>query len=268
MIIYLLFFIIFIVIAYYLYYNYFINNLNYNSFINLDNLKPINTNYNIKHGETAVIISGVLDTKSTIISQKYFIYNLLKPDIYCLDTPEFREELKEYNVTYYKNDNLSEYETVYELNKIINKQSKKYKIIIRLRADLYVKEPLPASIINNITNNIGNKFGNKFVYIPSSNNKIYYSSQIGVNDYFCIANQETFNIYANFYKYLTSNHEKKCNIIEYLLKQYLNNNNVIIYDDFNYEIIVYKLRTNQSFYIFVLLSQYIKKFNDKFHCII
>ena len=59
----------------------------------------------------------------------------------------------------------------------------------------------------------------------------------------------------------------QCNIPEYLLKTYLTKNKVII-NEFNYEIILYKLRTNQIDYIYTYIKQYIKKFNDKFHCVI
>lgn len=263
-IIYILSFIIIMIILYYIYYTYFIQNLNYSSYINLDDMKPINTTY--KPLNTAIILTGSrISNNATILSQKYFIYNLLKPDIYTVDLPELRDFFKEYkNVTYFKpseNYQLAEYETIYELNKIINKQSKKYNLIIRLRTDLYVKEPLHADIINNIKENT--------IYIPSNkNSNIYYSSYIGVNDYFAISNKETFNIYANFYNYLKNNNNLSCNIVEYMLKKYLNDNKVSIYNDFNYEIVIYKLRTNQPLYLFVLITQYIKKFNEKFHCII
>ena len=99
-------------------------------------------------------------------------------------------------------------------------------------------------------------------------NSNYYSLEIGVNDYFSISRRESFNIYSNFYNYLLNEKQNiQCNIAEYLLKTYLTKNKVII-NEFNYDIILYKLRTNQIGYIYSYIKQYIKKFNDKFHCII
>ena len=95
----------------------------------------------------------------------------------------------------------------------------------------------------------------------------YYSLEIGVNDYFSISRRESFDIYSQFYNYLSNEKQNiQCNIPEYLLKTYLQKNKVII-NEFNYDIILYKLRTNQISYLYTYIKQYIKKFNDKFHCI-
>lgn len=260
-IIYFVIILLIFVIIYNVYQSYFINKLNYNSYINLDNIKPIDTAY--AKMNVAVILTGDLSNQSTLSTQKYFIYDQLKPDIYCsfannVTNTSNKSSIIKPHINLGKD--LSEYETVYELNKIIEKQPKKYDVIIRIRSDVYVKSPLPANILNNV--------GENTIYVPKSNNFLYYSTQIGINDYFCICNQKTFRTYAGFYRYLRTNNQLKCKIVEYVLKQYLLKNEVKINDNFEYETVIYKLRTNQLFYPYVLLTQYIKKFDEKFHCII
>ena len=67
-------------ILYYLYQKYFINPMNYSSFLNLENIKTVSYKKPIK---CAVLLTGNVYDISTLITQKYFIYNELKPDIYC-----------------------------------------------------------------------------------------------------------------------------------------------------------------------------------------
>jgi hypothetical protein len=269
-------------ILYYLYQKYFINPMNYSSYLNLENIKTVSYKNPIK---CAVLLTGNVYDISTLITQKYFIYNELKPDIYCylndINNDKMKNEIKQLlnpvQLIFDKN-NISDYEKVMKLNHVMknvehkkNNENKnqftnntKYDIIIRIRGDLYVKEPIPSNIINELyQNNIHKK-----IYIPKMENNNYYSLEIGVNDYFSISRRETFDIYSNFYNYLLNEKQNiQCNIPEYLLKTYLTKNNVEI-NEFNYEIILYKLRTNQIDYIYTYIKQYIKKFNDKFHCII
>ena len=253
-------------ILYYLYQKYFINPMNYSSYLNLENIKTVSYKKPIK---CAVLLTGNVYDISTLITQKYFIYNELKPDIYCyFNDNKLKDEiiqlLNPVQIIFDKN-NISDYEKVMKLNNLIknlekNTNNTKYDIIIRSRGDLYVKEPIP--------NNIINELYDKKIYIPKMENSNYYSLEIGVNDYFSISRRESFDIYSQFYNYLLNEKQNiQCNIPEYLLKTYLTKNNVII-NEFNYDIILYKLRTNQIGYIFTYIKQYIKKFNDKFHCII
>jgi hypothetical protein len=268
-------------ILYYIYQKYFIQPMNYSSYLNLENIKTVSYKNPIK---CAVLLTGNVYDISTLISQKYFIYNELKPDIYCYFNDinndiknEIKQLLNPVQLIFDKN-NISDYEKVMKLNDVIknleqkkNTENKnqftnnaKYDIIIRIRGDLYVKEPIPNNIINELYENRIHKK----IYIPKMENSNYYSLEIGVNDYFSISRRESFDIYSKFYNYILN--EKKniqCNIPEYLLKTYLTKNKVII-NEFNYDIILYKLRTNQIGYIYTYIKQYIKKFNDKFHCII
>ena len=273
-------------ILYYLYQKYFIQPMNYSSYLNLENMKTVSYKKPIK---CAVLLTGNVYDISTLITQKYFIYNELKPDIYCyfndIDVNnnkdniknEIKQLLNPVQLIFDKN-NISDYEKVTKLNDIIknleqkkNTENKnqftnnnKYDIIIRIRGDLYVKEPIPSNIINELYQNSIHKK----IYIPKMENSNYYSLEIGVNDYFSISRSESFDIYSNFYNYLLNEKQNiQCNIPEYLLKTYLTKNKVII-NEFNYDIILYKLRTNQIGYIYTYIKQYIKKFNDKFHCII
>jgi hypothetical protein len=262
-------------ILYYLYQKYFINPMNYSSYLNLENIKTVSYKKPIK---CAVLLTGNVYDISPLITQKYFIYNELNPDIYCYfndnnnNNDNMKNEIKQLlnpvQIIFDKN-NISDYEKVMKLNNLIKKLEKntnnsKYDIIIRSRGDLYVKEPIPNTIINDLYENKMNKK----IYIPKMENSNYYSLEIGVNDYFSISRPESFDIYSQFYNYLlTEKQNIQCNIPEYLLKIYLTKNKVII-NEFNYDIILYKLRTNQIGYIFTYIKQYIKKFNDKFHCII
>jgi hypothetical protein len=269
-------------ILYYIYQKYFIQPMNYSSFINLENMKIVTYKKDIK---CAVLLTGNVYDISPLITQKYFIYNELNPDIYCYFNEinndniknEIRQLLNPEQLIFDKN-NISDYEKVMKLNDIIknveykkNNENKnqftnntKYDIIIRIRGDLYVKEPIPNNIINELYENSIHKK----IYIPKMENSNYYSLEIGVNDYFSISRSESFDIYSQFYNYLSNEKQNiQCNIPEYLLKTYLTKNKVII-NEFNYDIILYKLRTNQIGYIYTYIKQYIKKFNNKFHCII
>ena len=264
-------------ILYYLYQKYFINPMNYSSYLNLENIKTVSYKKPIK---CAVLLTGNVYDISTLITQKYFIYNELNPDIYCyfndINDNKLKDEIKQLlnpvQLIFDKN-NISDYEKVMKLNDLIKNLEKekntenknqftnntKYDIIIRIRGDLYVKEPIP--------NNIINELYDKKIYIPKMEDSNYYSLEIGVNDYFSISRRESFDIYSQFYNYMLNEKQNiKCNIPEYLLKTYLTKNKVII-NEFNYDIILYKLRTNQIDYIYTYIKQYIKKFNDKFHCI-
>jgi hypothetical protein len=277
-------------ILYYIYQKYFIQPMNYSSFLNLENMKTVTYKKDIK---CAVLLTGNIYDISPLITQKYFIYNELKPDIYCYfndinndnnnndNNNKLKNEIKQLlnpvQLIFDKN-NISDYEKVIKLNDIIKnvEQTKnienknqftnnsKYDIIIRIRGDLYVKEPIPNNVINDLyENRIYKK-----IYIPKMENSNYYSLEIGVNDYFSISRPESFDIYSQFYNYLSNEKQNiQCNIPEYLLKTYLTKNKVII-NEFNYDIILYKLRTNQIGYIYTYIKQYIKKFNDKFHCTI
>jgi hypothetical protein len=253
-------------ILYYIYQKYFINPMNYSSYLNLENIKTVSYKKPIK---CAVLLTGNVYDISPLITQKYFIYNELNPDIYCyFNDNKLKDEIKQLlnpvQLIFDKN-NISDYEKVMKLNNLIknlekNTNNSKYDIIIRSRGDLYVKEPIPSNIINELYD--------KKIYIPKMENSNYYSLEIGVNDYFSISRRESFDIYSQFYNYMLNEKQNiQCNIPEYLLKTYLQKNKVII-NEFNYDIILYKLRTNQIGYIFTYIKQYIKKFNDKFHCII
>ena len=282
----ILYFLLIIIISfsilYYIYQKYFIQRMNYSSFLNLENIKTVSYKKNIK---CAVLLTGNIYDISPLITQKYFIYNELKPDIYCyfnnINDNKLKDEiiqlLNPVQIIFDKN-NTSDYEKVMKLNDLMknieqkkNTENKnqytnnpKYDIIIRTRADLYVKEPIPNNIINELYEN---KIHKK-IYIPKMENSNYYSLEIGVNDYFSISGRETFDIYSQFYNYMLNEKQNiQCNIPEYLLKTYLTKHKVII-NEFNYDIILYKLRTNQIDYIYTYIKQYIKKFNDKFHCII
>ena len=269
-------------ILYYLYQKYFIQPMNYSSYLNLENIKTVSYKNPIK---CAVLLTGNVYDISTLITQKYFIYNELKPDIYCyfndINDNKLKDEIKQLlnpvQLIFDKN-NISDYEKVMKLNDLIKNLEKaknienknqftnntKYDIIIRIRGDLYVKEPIPNNIINELYENSIHKK----IYIPKNENSNYYSLEIGVNDYFSVSRRESFDIYSQFYNYMLNEKQNiKCNIPEYLLKIYLQKNKVII-NEFNYEIILYKLRTNQIGYLYTYIKQYIKKFNDKFHCII
>ena len=281
-----LFFLLIIIVSfsilYYLYQKYFIQPMNYSSYLNLENIKSVSYKKPIK---CAVLLTGNVYDISTLITQKYFIYNELNPDIYCyfndIDDNKLKDEIKQLlnpvQLIFDKN-NISDYEKVMKLNDLIktvehkkNVENKnqytnnpKYDIIIRTRGDLYVKEPIPNNIINELYENSIHKK----IYIPKMENSNYYSLEIGVNDYFSISRRESFDIYSQFYNYLLNEKQNiQCNIPEYLLKTYLQKNKVII-NEFNYDIILYKLRTNQIGYLYTYIKQYIKKFNDKFHCII
>ena len=266
-------------ILYYIYQKYFINPMNYSSYLNLENIKTVSYKKPIK---CAVLLTGNVYDISTLITQKYFIYNELNPDIYCyFNDNKLKDEIKQLlnpvQLIFDKN-NISDYEKVMKLNDLIKNLEKakntenknqftnntKYDIIIRIRGDLYVKEPIPNNIINELYENSIHKK----IYIPKIENSNYYSLEIGVNDYFSISRLESFDIYSQFYNYMLNEKQNiKCNIPEYLLKTYLQKNKVII-NEFNYDIILYKLRTNQIGYLYTYIKQYIKKFNDKFHCII
>jgi hypothetical protein len=255
----LLIIIILFSILYYIYQKYFIQPMNYSSYLNLENIKTVSYKNPVK---CAVLLTGNVYDISTLITQKYFIYNEFKPDIYCyFNDNKLKDEIKKLlnpvELIFDKN-NISDYEKVMKLNNLIDK--KKYDIIIRTRGDLYVKEPIPNNVINELYEN------SKKIYIPKMENSNYYALEIGVNDYFSISNPETFNIYSQFYDYILSENIK-CNIPEYLLKMFLINNKVII-NEFNYDIILYKLRTNQIGYIYTYIKQYIKKFNNKFNCVL
>ena len=269
-------------ILYYIYQKYFIQPMNYSSYLNLENIKTVSYKNPIK---CAVLLTGNVYDISTLITQKYFIYNELNPDIYCyfndINDNKLKDEIKQLlnpvQLIFDKN-NISDYEKVMKLNDLIKNLEKekntenknqftnntKYDIIIRIRGDLYVKEPIPNNIINELYENSIHKK----IYIPKMEGSNYYSLEIGVNDYFSISRLESFDIYSQFYNYMLNEKQNiKCNIPEYLLKIYLQKNKVII-NEFNYEIILYKLRTNQIGYLYTYIKQYIKKFNDKFHCII
>ena len=256
-------------ILYFLYQKYFINPMNYSSYLNLKNIKTVSYKKPIK---CAVLLTGNVYDISTLITQKYFIYNELNPDIYCYFNDiniknEIKQLLNPIELIFDKN-NISDYKKLMKLNDLIKNLEKakntKYDIIIRSRCDLYVKEPIPNTIINDLYENKMNKK----IYIPKMENSNYYSLEIGVNDYFSISRRESFDIYSQFYNYMLNEKQNiKCNIPEYLLKTYLIKNKVII-NEFNYDIILYKLRTNQINYLYTYIKQYIKKFNDKFHCII
>lgn len=264
----ILYFLIIIIIVfsilYYFYQKYFIQPMNYSSYLNLENIKVVSYKKNIK---CALLITGYTPDLSPLISQKYFIYNELKPDIYCYfnDVDDNMKQnikalLNPVQIIFDKDNISSDYEKVMKLNNLLKNKLNNYDIIIRIRGDIYVKEPIPNNIINNTKNNT--------IYIPRNENSssYYYSLTIGVNDYFSISNPSVFNIYSQFYNYLL-NQDTKCNIDEYLLKTYLTKNNVII-NEFNYDTILYKLRTNQIHYIYTYIKQYIKKFNSKFHCVL
>ena len=259
-------------ILYYLYQKYFIQPMNYSSYLNLENMKTVSYKKPIK---CAVLLTGNVYDISLLITQKYFIYNELNPDIYCyfndINNDNIKNEIKQLlnpiELIFDKN-NISDYKKLMKLNDLIKNLEKakntKYDIIIRSRGDLYVKEPIPNTIINDLYENKMNKK----IYIPKMENSNYYSLEIGVNDYFSISRRESFDIYSQFYNYMLNEKQNiKCNIPEYLLKTYLQKNKVII-NEFNYDIILYKLRTNQINYLYTYIKQYIKKFNDKFHCII
>jgi hypothetical protein len=184
-------------ILYYLYQKYFIQPMNYSSYLNLENIKTVSYKNPVK---CAVLLTGNVYDISTLITQKYFIYNELKPDIYCyFNDNKMKDEIKQLlnpvELIFDKN-NTSDYEKVMKLNNIIknlehkknieNKNqftnNSKYDIIIRIRGDLYVKEPIPSNIINELNENSIHKK----IYIPKMENSNYYSLEIGVNDYFCL----------------------------------------------------------------------------------
>ena len=176
-------------ILYYLYQKYFINPMNYSSYLNLENIKTVSYKKPIK---CAVLLTGNVYDISPLITQKYFIYNELKPDIYCyFNDNKLKDEiiqlLNPVQIIFDKN-NISDYEKVMKLNNLI--KNTKYDIIIRSRGDLYVKEPIPNTIINDLYD--------KKIYIPKMENSNYYSLEIGVNDYFSISRLESFDIYSQF----------------------------------------------------------------------
>jgi hypothetical protein len=256
-------------ILYYIYQKYFIQQMNYSSYLNLENIKIVSYKKGIK---CAVILTGNVYDISTLITQKYFIYNELKPDIYCYFNDnnmknEIKQLLNPIELIFDKN-NISDYEKVMILNNVMknvehkknieNKNqftnNNKYDIIIRIRGDLYIKQPIPSNIINELYENSAHKK----MYIPKNENSNYYSLEIGVNDYFSISRRELFDIYSQFYNYILNEQQNiQCNIPEYLLKTYLIKNKIEI-NEFNYEIILYKLRTNQIGYIYTYIKQYIK----------
>lgn len=277
------FFIIVIIlfsILYYIYQHYFIKEMNYSSYLNLENIEDITYNKNLK---VAIILTGNVQHISTLISQKYFIYDKLNPDIFCYfneTTDKMKDDIiKLLNPIetlfdenpdiefddYKKVMKLNEIRKIYENKKNIdhkNQFSKStYNVIIRIRGDLYVKNPIPNKIVNNLNSNS--------IYIPTNEKSSnYYSLEIGVNDYFSICTPEIFDVYANFYNYLINeNTNITCNIVEYLLKKYLVISKITV-NEFTYDTILYKLRTNQINYIYMYIKQYFKKLGNKFHCII
>jgi hypothetical protein len=272
-------------VLYYFYQKYFIETMNYSSYLNLENMKTVSYKKGIR---CAVLLTGNIQDISPLVSQKYFIYNELKPDIFCYFNDvnddikgSIKQLLNPVEIIFDPN-NIDDFEKIMKLNNIRkiyeNKEgnnqythNNKYDIIIRIRCDLYVKEPLSSNIINDLYGNISNKNNliKNVIYIPKTENSSnYYSLEIGVNDYFSVSKPYVFDIYSQFYNYLLKEKPNiKCNIVEYLLKTYLTKNNVEIVE-FNYDVILYKLRTNQTHYIYTYMKQYIKKFSDKFHCIL
>jgi hypothetical protein len=195
------FFIIVIIlfsILYYVYQVYFIKEMNYSSYLNLENIKDITYNKDLK---VAIILTGNVQHISTLISQKYFIYDKLNPDIFCYlneTTDQMKNDIikllnpvealfdKNHDIEfddYKKVMKLNEIRKIYETKKNTehkNQYSKsKYNVIIRIRGDIYVKNPIPNKILNNLNCNC--------IYIPKNDKSSnYYSLEIGVNDYFSI----------------------------------------------------------------------------------
>jgi hypothetical protein len=109
-------------ILYYIYQKYFIQPMNYSSFLNLENMKTVTYKKDIK---CAVLLTGNIYDISPLITQKYFIYNELKPDIYCYfndinndNNNKLKNEIKQLlnpvQLIFDKN-NISDYEKVIKL---------------------------------------------------------------------------------------------------------------------------------------------------------
>ena len=240
----------------------------------INNITPYNNTLKI-----AVLLTGNVQHISTLISQKFFIYDILKPDIYAvidcneLLYQEINDLLKPKYINFnYKTKENFENNTMVDFHKIIlaNQQKKNYEvnerknydIVIRIRADLFVKNYIPSNIINNIEENT--------IYVPLSKNN-YFSLKIGINDYFALSNSNVMDKYVNYFNYLKDIYNKKnivqCSINEYLLKKYIENNGIKIVA-FPYVLVIDKLKSNQIFYFYVMIKQYFKNLNDKFHCVL
>lgn len=106
--------------------------------------------------------------------------------------------------------------------KIQSEQGFKYDIVIRIRPDLLIKEPVPLNIIKDIKPGV-------FYYPATTKLDILTSnSVIGITDQMGIGDSTTMDLYSNVYKYIYSDYLHKlrtkvlhCPASESILKYYL-----------------------------------------------
>jgi hypothetical protein len=215
-----------------------------NSDIKLLNLKEMNYNSDIK---TCILISGQVRDNfyQCIQSQKIFIFDPLKVDIFAVFSDDASDDIKDYVIKLlkpkgilwikdnnYYNDYLSipksSYNMTYKIllcnnlkKKYENENNFKYDINIRTRIDLIIKSYIPENIINNIEDNT--------IYYPSLGAfDIMNNSILGIVDQFLIGNSYSMNIFSNIYNYINKSRNNETDIIEIFIKNYLLNNNIKI----------------------------------------
>jgi hypothetical protein len=227
------------------------NFYSYNGVIYIDNLK--NPDYNLNNKKIAICISGQIRDgyEECFTLYNTFIINPLNADVFCcfedcdITKKEFVNKILKptkinYVTDYVKDINnsisvgtLSMYNKIYLANEFKKQYEIEnnfiYDIVIRIRADLIIKEYLPKYILEKNLNKL---------YLPIISPKL---ALWGHPDFMAIGNSKQLNIYSDIFIYLITDLNNKCNISETLLLRYLNLNNIES-EIFSYPIQLYRFK--------------------------
>jgi hypothetical protein len=121
------------------------------------------------------------------------------------------------------------YQKIYLCNELKRKyeldNNFKYDLVIRLRPDLMIGEPIPIDVVKNINKNT--------VYYPSVNKYDLFTSNrvIGITDQFAFGDSNSMDVYSDAYNYiypnytnLLKNNEVQCPASEAMLLYHLRKN--------------------------------------------
>lgn len=270
--------IIFMIIIFYGYYL-----IDYNSHVNFETIKEIL----YPDVKCAVLLSGQVRNKYEIclLSQVINIIKPLKSDVFfCFDDNldekdkmNVIELLNPVDYIWISKDNETKlepdidmnvkkmYHKIYLCNEIKKKyeidNNFKYDLVIKLRPDLIIAEPIPVSIIENINKNT--------IYYPSINRYDYITSNkiIGITDQMALGDSESMDIYSYAYKYIYPNYinllkDKKleCPASESMLLYHLKRNKL---NTINYyqKFVLYGKRFDAD-NMFYSLTEFLSKHNS------
>lgn len=230
----------------------------YNTIIDLSTINHVK----YKNKKVCLLLSGQIRDNyyKTLMSQKIFIIDPLKADVFCVFSDDIDLIKKKHvesilgptNIQWIKdnknihnnkftslNTNLM-FQKIYETNLLKNHNYVSYDICIRSRPDLYIKQVIPNIYIDNIAQNT--------VYTPYFSkldiiNHVFY---LGITDQFWICDSKTMNKICDIYINIMDN-RSKCKLPELILKQHIDHNNIKIKYISNYAYIIDRLgNTNNN----------------------